>query len=101
MGKALSAAPPWLMKAAKQGYATENEWFKDLNALKKSKKGASEEEILKAQRDLKGKRWRMKGIEKRRLEATAMMLENPGMSYPQAIGKVTAKFMKDKKAGAK
>jgi hypothetical protein len=40
----------------------------------------------------------MKGIEARRLEATQMMLENPGMSYQSAIGKVTQKYLRDKKA---
>jgi hypothetical protein len=87
-----------LMKAARQGYATENGYYKDLNALKKRMKGKSDEDILKAQRDLKGPRWKMKGIEARRLEATQMMLENPGMSYQSAIGKVTQKYLRDKKA---
>lgn len=84
-----------LMKAAKQGYSSDKNFFKDLNAMKKRMPGASDEEILKAQRDLRGPRWKMKGIEKRRLEATQMMLDNPGMTYPQAIGKVTQKYMRD------
>lgn len=74
---------PDLMGAAKQGFATEHQWNEAISGLP---------DVAKDQ--LRGPRWRYAGIESRRMNATAEMLQSKGLAYKEAMSRQTQQFMR-------
>lgn len=76
---------PELLQASRQGFGSEAEWKRAKRVLHKGK-GVELSE-------LRGKRWRYRGIEQRRIQATADMLTNHKQPYKQAMRGVTDAYM--------
>lgn len=75
-----------MMQGAKQGYWTRQQW----DAAK-----AQAEAVGVDVTELRGPRAHLPGIEGRRKEATRRMLQQPGLSYGQAMGQVTGEMHRD------
>jgi len=78
---------PELMQAAGQGFSKEAEWER----FKATAKDAAGNPV--PIKDLRGGNFRYRGIEKRRLAATANMIANANLSYAKAMDTQTRKFM--------
>ena len=76
---------PERMAASRQGF---NKW----NEYQRYKKTVGKPNGL-SNKELRGPRYRYKGIEERRRRATEMMLEDTSLSYQDAMRQVTGRFM--------
>lgn len=97
------ATPP---QAAFEGDKAQREWFREthperLRAARQGFGNVAEWERAKRKlgdkadiTQLRGKRFRYKGIEARRIKATERMLKDPSLSYSDAMGSVTREYLR-------
>lgn len=76
--------PEWY-QAGRQGFGTQAEWQRAKIVLHDGEGLALSE--------LRGPRYRYRNIEERRIQATANMLKDPGLSYSSAMASVTQAYM--------